>query len=160
MIDLILTAVVATSEFCAEEPAKGGGEEPEFCYLKKGEEIETPYFSVTVEGGFNVGVDRGGRRLVARPVLTQSPASFDIEVFDAPHTGRVSGCTKEIAFEQNGLTWHECLRESPGVFWRLLSARLGQGKAVIQYQYSPRGTESGPALERMLQSTRIKISTP
>jgi len=160
MIDLILTAAVATSEFCAEEPAKGDSEEPEYCYFQKSEAIETPYFSVTVEGGFNVGVDRGGRRLVAQPVLTQSPASFDIEVFDAPDTDGVSGCTKEIEFEQNGLAWHECVRESPGVFWRLLSTRLGQGEAVIQYHYSSKGTELGPALERMLQSTRIKISMP
>ena len=133
MIDFILTAVVATSGFCAEEPAKGGSEEPEYCYLQKSEMIETPYFSVTVAGGFYVGVDRGGRRLVA---------------------------SKEIQFEQNGLTWNECLRESPGGVWRLLSTRVGQWEAVIQYQYSSSGTALGPALERMLQSTRIKISTP
>ena len=160
MIDWILAAVVATSEFCAAEPVSGDSEDPEFCYFQKSETIETPYFSVRVEGGLYVGVDRGGRRLFARPVLRQSPASFDIEIFESPDSRRVAGCTKESEFEQDGLTWRECLRESPGVFWRLLSARVGQWEAVIQYQYSSGGTALSPALERMLQSTRIKVATP
>jgi hypothetical protein len=160
MIVWILTAVIATSEVCAVEPATGSREESEYCRFQKSGAIETPYFSVTVEGGFNVGVDHGGRRLVAQPVLRQSPASFEIEVYDALDPTRVSGCTKEIEFEQNGLTWHECVRESPGVFWRLLRTRVGRGEAVVQYHYSPAGAKFGPALERMLQSTRIKISSP
>ena len=160
MIAWVLAAVVATSEFCAEEPVSGGPDEPEFCHLKSAERIETPHFSVTVEAGFDVGVDRGGRRLVARPVHVQSPASFVVEVFDAPDSTRLGGCTRLTQFEQDGLAWRECLRESPEQFWRLLATRVGHGEAIVEYRYSPAGTPLAPALERMLQSTRIRISRP
>jgi hypothetical protein len=160
MIPWMLAAVVATSEFCADEPVTAGHEEPAYCYLQKTDTIETPYFSITIEAGFNVAVDRGGRRLMAQPVLRQSPATLDVEVFEVMDPTRVSGCTKEIEFEQDGLTWRECLRESSEAFWRILTTRVRQGEAIVQYQYSPMGTIWGPALERMLQSTRIKITTP
>ncbi len=155
----LLVAVVATSELC-ENPMQGGAGDPEVCLIHERQLVETPYFSVTIEPGFYVEVDRDGRRLRAQPTLIKELASFEIELFEAADPKRLAGCTHGNEFSRNGTDWRECLRETPDSFERLLGTRVGAGEAVIKYQYASMATPSAPALERMLQSARIRIPAP
>ena len=151
---LLITAVLATAEFCAA-PLDSGVGDPQFCHVKDRQRIETPFFSVVVEPNLLVGVDREGRRLRVQPTLLREQAQFTIEVLDSIDMSKWSDCTEVAETAEDIVTWHDCRIVSNGYYERRLAARLRNMYVLIQYSYSTSGTVLAPSLERMTQSVRI-----
>jgi hypothetical protein len=151
---LVMTAVIATAEFCAN-PFEGGVDEPQFCRLNAGQEISTPFFSVVVEPEFLVGVDREGRRLYLQPSSRQSQVHMKIEVVGGSDSPEWSDCPEIVKTTEEDVTWRTCRISGEGMHERRLAARLKGGHVLIEYSYSSLGAIFAPALERMTQSIRI-----
>jgi hypothetical protein len=121
------------------------------------QKIETPYFSVQVEPGLFVGVDRQGRRLRVQPSLTKAPAYFTIEVFDGVDLPKWSDCAEVRATSEEIVTWHDCRIATEDFHERRLAAQLKDSYVLIRYGYSSPGTKFAPSLERMTQSVRVRM---
>jgi hypothetical protein len=153
-VQLLAAAGLATAEFCAD-PFEGGVEEPQFCRLYSSQDISTPYFSITVEPDFLIGVDRDGRRLQVQPTLWQSPAVLTVERIEGSNLPNWSDCpTIDETVEEN-VTWHDCRKTENGFHERRLIAKLYGAYILIEYSYGALGATLAPALERMTQSIRI-----
>lgn len=152
---LLVAAVAATAEFCVN-PIDGGVGEPDLCRLDASQEIETPFFSITVEPEFLVGVDRDGRRMLLTPSYRQSPVNMQIEVVDGAATPDWPDCPQVTESVEENVTWQDCRLSREGSHERRLAAKLRDRVVLIEYSYATAGTAFAPALERMTQSVRIK----
>lgn len=150
----LVAAVLATAEFCAE-PIDGGVGEPQFCSVSTPQEISTPFFSITVEADFLVGVDHQGRRLQIRSTLRQSQDYLLIEVQDEADTPSWGSCREVEEWVEGSVSWQDCHVVSEGMYERHLLASMAGRYVVIDYGYSSLGTVFAPALERMTQSIRV-----
>ena len=151
---LVAAVVLATAEFCAE-PLDGGVEEPQFCRVTSPLELSTPFFTITVEPHFLVGIDRGGRRLQVQSSLWQSQDYLLIEVREDSDNSRWNRCSEIDVWIENGVAWQDCRTATNSMHERLLMVSMPQRYVLIDYGYSSLGSESAPALERMTQSIRI-----
>ena len=153
-IPLLLGAALATAEFCAE-PFNGGVGEPQFCRITQRQEISTPYFSMFVEPDFIAGIHHEGNRIQVQSTLWQSPNELSIERIEGSEPPAWPDCTKITETVEQGVTWQDCQISTDGLYQRRLSTRLKDAFVVIEYSYTLRGAETGPALERMTQSVRV-----
>lgn len=153
-MQLLLAAVMATAEICAR-PVDGGVGEPQYCRLEFAQEIATPHFSLFVEPGFYVGVDRHGRRLRLQSTVFKNLDHLSIEVMDGSNPPNWAGCPKVRKTFEDGVKWQDCRTSSGGIHSRRLAAILEGRHVVIEYSYEALSTPSAPALERMTQSIRI-----
>jgi hypothetical protein len=153
-IQLLVAAVLATAEFCAE-PIDGDVGEPQFCRVASPLELSTPFFTISVEPHFLVGIDRDGRRLQVRSSLSRSQDYLLVEVREEPDNSRWNSCAKIDVWKENGVGWQDCRIATDESYVRILMAQLPQHYVFIDYGYSSLGTESAPALERMTQSIRV-----
>jgi hypothetical protein len=151
---LLAAAVLVTAEFCAD-PFDGGVGEPQFCRLYETQEISTPYFSITIEPDFLVGVDRQGRRLQIQPSLRQSPVVLSVERIDDSDGPNWSDCPEIVETVEENVTWQDCRRTENGIHERRLLAKVNGAYVLIEYSYGALGATLAPALERMTQSIRI-----
>jgi hypothetical protein len=150
----LAATVLATAEFCAS-PLDGGVEEPQFCSVTSSQELSTPYFSITVEANFLVGIDRQGRRLLIQSTLWQNQDYLRIEAHveaDPPNWG---DCPEIQEWSEDGVAWQDCRIATEGMHERRLMASIAGHFVVIEYGYTYLGTVSAPALERMTQSVRV-----
>lgn len=88
---LAIAAVLVTADFCAN-PIQGGVGDPQFCLLADEQEISTPYFSIVVEAGFQVGLHHEGRSLRVQSTLFKNQDSLTIEVVGGPSLPAWSDC--------------------------------------------------------------------
>jgi hypothetical protein len=151
---LLAAAVLATSEFCAE-PFDGGVEDPQFCRVTAPLEISTPYFSISIEPNFLVGIDRQGRRLRVQSTLWQNQDYLLIQVDVEAVTSHLAGCAKIETWVEDDVSWQDCRMTTEGMYERRLMASMAGRHVRIEYGYSSLGTVSAPALERMTQSIRV-----
>ncbi len=151
---LLVAAVLTTAEFCAE-PFDGGVEEPQFCRVTSPLELSTPFFTITVEPDFLVGIDRDGRRLRIQSTLWQSQDYLQIEVLEDPDNSRWSICSRVDIRIDSGISWQDCRASTDASFVRILMATMPNRYVLIEYGYSSLGAPSGPALERMTQSVSV-----
>ena len=151
---LLVTAVLATAEFCAA-PFDGGTGEPQFCQVNASLELSTPYFSINVEPNFLVGIDRVGRRLQIQSTLWQSQDYLLVEVVDEAGMPDWRDCSKVEEWSEDGVLWQECRKTTEGMYERRLTASMAGRHVLIEYGYSSLGTVSAPALERMTQSIHV-----
>jgi len=153
-LQLLTVTALATAEFCAA-PFDGGVGEPQFCRILERQEVSTPYFSIIVEPEFIVGVHHEGRRLQVQSTLWQSPNSFIVERIDGSSPPAWPECPTITETIEGDLTWLNCRISAGGFYERRLAAKLKGAYVVVRYSYSRLGAETGPALERMMQSVRI-----
>jgi hypothetical protein len=151
---LLVTAVLATTEICAE-PMEGSVGAPLLCRLAESQEISTPYFSIVVEADFFVGVDREGRRLLLQSMQFNNQAVLAIEVLDGSTLPEWPRCGTVEEFVIETVKWQDCRFTDDGVYERWLAASLKERHVLIQYLYSPEGTKFAPALERMTQTIKV-----
>ena len=154
VVQFLAATVLATADICSE-PFVGGVEEPQFCRLNSSLELSTPYFSVTVEPNFLVGVDREGRRLFIQSSIRQSQDYLQVEVHLEANAPKLTGCPEIKEWSESGVAWQECRRSSETGHERRLQASMAGRYVLIEYGYSTLGTVSAPALERMTQSIRV-----
>ena len=153
-LQLLSTAVLATAEICAK-PMEGGVGEPQFCRLAANREISTPYFTITVESEFLVGVHNQGRRLQIQSSIRQSQDILINERGDGSSPPNWPNCPAIAETVREGVTWRDCRISTGDSHERRLMAVLKDGWVLIEYSYTKLGTPSGPALERMTQSIRV-----
>ena len=153
-LQLLAVAVLATAEFCAD-PIEGGVGEPQFCRITAGQEISTPYFSISVEPGFLVGVHHEGSKLQIQSSIRQSMDVLSVERAEGPGPQISLGCPEFKETVEDNVTWRDCRATLDGSHHRQLVAVLRAGHVKIEYSYGRLGAKSGPALERMTQSIRI-----
>ncbi len=151
---LLMVAVLATAEFCAD-PIEGGVGDPQFCRLYARQEVATPFFSIVAEPDFLVGVDRQGRRLRVQSTLWKNQDQLTIEVLDRSSPPNWSDCAEVTETAEDDVIWRECRITADGIYERRIVARLKDMIVLIQYVYSTAGTVLAPALERMTQSIKI-----
>ncbi len=153
-VQLLALAVLSTAEFCAG-PIEGGAEDPQFCRMATSQEVSTPYFSIVVEPGFLVGVNRQGRKLRVQSSLWQTMDVLTVERVEGSQLPDWPDCPEITETIQANVTWHECQFSIDGTYERRLAAVLNGGHVLIEYSYDRLGASSAPALERMTQSIRV-----
>lgn len=151
---LLSLAILATAEICAE-PFEGGVGEPQFCRVDALQQITTPFFTITVEPNFLVGVHHQGRRLQIQSSIRQEQDQLVVEVVDDSAQLDWSGCPEVIETVERFVTWHDCRISTDYKHERRLLAVLGERRILIQYEYSQGSAVYAPALERMTQSIRL-----
>jgi hypothetical protein len=156
--------VLATADFCAN-PIEGGGGEPQFCRVSAPLQIDTPLFSLVVDSTFLVGVDRGGRRLLARPSLSRSQvhvileavpigeaARSDVRLLDPYSKGKLS-CSPKTLGET---TWDWCKgnpeKDDYSEAYFLQTSRF---IVVIAHYSSKLGESLTPAVNRLLGTVTV-----
>lgn len=154
LLHVLAAAVLATADFCAA-PIDGGVGEPQFCRLDSTQEIDTPFFSISVEPDFLVGVGREGRYVQIQPTLWQSPSVLTIERVEGASSPNWADCSEVKETVEDAVTWQDCHKSGNGIYVRRLAAKLKGGYVLIEYSYSDRGATLAPGLERMTQSIRI-----
>jgi hypothetical protein len=152
--ELVIAAAVVTADFCAKL-IEGGVGDPQFCSIALEQEVSTPYFSIVVEAGFLVGLNREGRRLQVQSTLFKNHDSLTIEVLDGPSPPAWSDCPTVEEFEDGGVKWKDCRTVSDGQYTRRLAAAQSDRHVLIEYGYSSQATKLAPALERMTQSIKV-----
>ena len=151
---LVIAAALVTADFCAD-PIEGGVGDPQFCSFAIAREVSTPYFSIVVEAGFLVGLNREGRKLQVQSILFKNHDTLTIEVLDGPSPPAWSDCPTIEEFEESGVMWKDCRTASNGQYTRRLTAALSDRHVLIEYSYSSLATNLAPALERMTQSIKV-----
>ena len=152
-----VAAVLATAEFCVQ-PVEGGVGDPLFCRMTTSQEVSTPYFSIVVEAGFFVGVDREGRRILVQSSVFKNHDTLTIEALEGSSLPVWSDCPRVDEFTESGVMWQDCHTTFKGHYTRRLAAALSDRHVLIEYSYTALGTRSGPALERMTQSINVKTT--
>lgn len=153
-IQLLVAAVLATAEFCAE-PMDGGVGESQFCLIAASQEISTPFFSITVEPNFLVGVHQEGRRLQVQSSIRQNQDGLIVEAVADSKIPNWPDCPQVSETREELVTWHDCRIDAGGSHERRLVASLKGGYVLIMYRYSASAAVYAPALERMTQSIRV-----
>ena len=153
-LHITAAAILATAEFCAN-PIDGGVGEPQFCRLDAVQEISTPYFSITVEPEFLVGVGNQGRHLQIQPSLWQSPAVLTVKRTDGSDPPDLADCPASTERHEGVVIWRDCRVGEGDLHLRQIVALLSGAYVLIEYSYSALGTTLAPALERMTQSIRV-----
>lgn len=154
VVYLTFAAVLSTAELCMN-PLPGDSSQPDLCLIESTHQVSTPFFSVTVEPGFFVGVDREGRRMVVTAATRQSQAEMEIEVLPSIDANEWGACPKITETVEEHATWRDCGSTPGNVYERKLVASLASHEVLIRYVYTASGTPHAPALERMTQSVRV-----
>jgi hypothetical protein len=151
---LLALAILATAEMCAE-PLEGGVGDPQFCRIEVLQEISTPFFTITVEPHFLVGVHHHGRRLQIQSSIRQEQDKLIVEVLESSTQPDWNGCPQVLETVEGLVTWHDCRISTAISHERRLLGVMKEGQVLIRYQYSGASAQYAPALERMTQSIRI-----
>jgi hypothetical protein len=161
---VVASMVLSTADLCAN-PIEGGVGEPQFCRLDASQQIDTPLLSLVVDSTFLVGVDRSGRRLWARPSLSQSQVHVILEAVPIGETARADvpqidqylkgelSCSPKVL---GATTWDWCKgNPEKDDYSEMYFLRTSKFIVVIAHYSSKLGESLTPAVDRLLETVTV-----